>query len=231
LFIEPSDPDVAMDLDTDELGKGKPQQSTQVQRASPSPSFIKPHPDVSMELDEAEPTDAEAPQGDLVPESKSGRRSRTSSLSSVTDASDMEVDDQPGTVVQLGVEEDSDVSEDESDSENGEDNHMTQETDSSDGWKDEGTIDDRSNDNALSDQLAEVGLRRSSRNKQTPQLLTPLSAPTIVVQRTAIVRKARSLELVSFWNAAMLQKLTTKWFRRTGRRMACQSCRMFDSPR
>jgi hypothetical protein len=226
-FFKPSDPDVTMALGTDELGKGKAEQSMQVRAASPSPSFIKPthpdvamdlneqstqvraaspspsfikptRPDVAMDLDEDEPTEAESPHRDLEPELKSARRSRNSSLSSSTDASDMEVDDQPSTAVQLAAAEDSEVSEDESDSENGGDNHITEELDSSDGQKDEGTIDDHSNDDALSDRLAEVGLHRSSRNKQTPQVLTPIPVPTIVVRSKRVGRKERFCELVSF---------------------------------
>jgi hypothetical protein len=213
-----------MALGTDELGQGKAQHSMQVRAASPSPSFINPtQPDVAMDLDKEGHTEAEAPLGDLLPELKSGRRSKSSSLSSLTDASDMEVDDQPSTVARLSAPEDSDISEDESDSENGGDNHMTAEMDSSDGRKDEGTADDLSNDKALSDCLAEVGLRRSSRNKQTPQVLNPPLLPTIVVQRKPVIRKERSVELVSFWNGAMVRMLNTAWFRRTGRMMTGQS--------
>ena len=222
--------------------------------SEPSPTLLKQgDPDTTMDSseDRLEATgDGSQPNNlteeqvgdreDTAPASSCQQTSRRCSVSSLSDLSDMDIDDQPWAVGQSALESgDSDSQKEESGSENGEDDAMTGvelAAASSDAGKDgqENTIADEENassDSALADQLAEVRLRRSSRNKQRPQLLTPLPLPTIVVQRKSGVRKERFFELVSFWNAAtMLWKLTTKCFRRTGR-MTCLSCRMSDSPR
>jgi hypothetical protein len=69
---------------------------------------------------------------------------------------------------------------------------------------------DTSEDAAVAAQVAVVGLRRSARNKQSPQVVTPLPLPSVVVMRKTVVRRDRVLVLVSVLSNAIPQKLTTR---------------------
>lgn len=144
---------------------------------------------------------------DAVAELHAGGRSRKSSLSSaLTDVSQMEVDDQPRPHVQSGAEsEDSDSGEDESESENAEDDPMNGVTMES--------SDDKSmqGGSTVAAQVAGVGLRRSARTKQTPEVITavkPLPLPHMVVARKPVVRKDAIHLLVSVCNNPFVHKLT-----------------------
>ena len=127
--------------------------------------------------------------GDVMPRLNSGPTSRRSSLSSsLTDILAMEVDNPSSTGLQSGVEsEDSDVGEEE--------------------WDAGSDRDEKKNgstDLALAAQLTEVGLRRSSHNRQSPQAVAPLALSTIVVQRKPIVKKKDLIPvLVSLLNNAI----------------------------
>ena len=102
----------------------------------------------------------------------------------------MKVDNPASTGVQSDLElEDSDMGE-----EDGDEQNM------------EGTITKKNSsaDSALAAQLVEVGLRRSSRNRQSPQPVAPLALPSIVVQRKPVVRKKDMIPvLVSLLNNAI----------------------------
>jgi len=192
-FINANNPDDAKDADADKLGQAEQHQLTE-ERVT--------------RLD------------DLVPELNSGPRSRKSSRKSslsslLTDISKMDMDDQTRTGIESAVE--SDVGEDESDSESSDDDPMTGanlEAESSDAGRNEHeapvepriseTSNDDNNvsaDSALATQLAQVGLRRSTRNKQTPEALTPHPLPDVV--RKPVVKKDTVVVLVGF---SFLQK-------------------------
>lgn len=207
LFLEPSEPEDKMDCCEDGLGGGSPAKLTEEQ--------------VSC-------------LGDGVPQLTLEPRSRTSSIgSSLSSLSEMEDDNQPRAGVQSGVEsDDSEKEEDESDSENGGDDQENGEGDpenveddpengeddpmigvglepeSSDAEKD---VDE----SALAAQLAQVGLRRSTRNKPSAPVMTPLPLPTVVVMRKPVDKKDPILKkdlvakknpilvLVSVWTIAI----------------------------
>jgi hypothetical protein len=135
--------------------------------------------------------------GDVKPQLNLGPTSRRSSLSSLlTDISAMEVDDPASTGLRSGVEsEDSDLGEEEWDAgADGDEENMEATT----------ANKNSSADSALAAQLGQVGLRRSSRNRQSPQAVTPLPLPTIVAQRKPIAKKRDTiLVLVSPLNNAI----------------------------
>lgn len=207
LFLQPSDPEDAMDSCEDGLGGGSPAKLTEEQ--------------VSC-------------LGDAVPQLTLEPRSRKSSIgSSLSSLSEMDDDDQPRAVVQSAVEsDDSEMEEDESDSENGgddqengegdpenvEDDPENAEDDPMTGVRLEPESSDAENDgdgSALAAQLAQVGLRRSTRNKPSAPVVTPLPLPTVVVMRKPvgkkdpILKKNRILVLVSVCSIAIMHKLTT----------------------
>jgi hypothetical protein len=106
----------------------------------------------------------------------------------LTDILAMEVDNPASPGMQSGIEsEDSDVGEEEWDAGSDRDEKKNGSTDS-----------------ALAAQLAEVGLRRSSRHRQSPQAIAPSALSTIVVQRKPIVKKKDIIPvLVSLLNTAI----------------------------
>ena len=153
------------------------------------------------------------------PESNLAARSRKSSICSTsTDLSEMEVDAQPTTDVQsaggpvdrlvvgeLESERDegeSERHEDDSDATEDVDQEPTRSTESNQGKKNPTSVD-----SALASKLAMVELRRSSRKKQSSEVVsqsqqpsTPLPLPKIVVMTKPIVRKDRLVVLVSVGN-------------------------------
>ena len=188
--------------------------------------------------------------GDVVPELNLGPRPRKSSIvSSLTDIAEMEIDGQPtpgvesaeesGSETMAGVESHSENEEDESEAEKEEEqsDSENEEDDSMNGVVEDGdeatmeptlaeeschqkTTNHMSVDSALASQLATVGLRRSSRTKQTLQVVPavplrtvavrPLPLPTVVVVRKPVAKKNRIVVLVRCWNNAKMQKLTPR---------------------
>lgn len=136
---------------------------------------------------------------------KLGTRSRTSSfVSSSSDLTEMEVDKEAMTGVQSAVEsEDSDNNAQESDSDNDSDDPM-------DGL---GSNEDKnaSADSALAESLADVGLRRSSRNKQTQRVCEPLPLPsTRVVEPLPLPKTQKHVEPLPLPKVSMMRKPSLK---------------------
>jgi hypothetical protein len=213
--INRTEPDVTMDLHEDDDGLPGPHQLTEerVARLTEVAAELNSPRRSTKSSTTSSLTDPSEMEIDDGPTTVVQSR-KSSPSSSITDISDMVVDDKPSgvdkprTVVQSdGESEDSDSSGDDSDSDNGPDDPMSSDADNDgDDVPTAPTIADQSKGGeqpsadstlAVASQLADVGLRRSSRNKAAPPVVTPLPLPTPLPVRKPVVRKDKVVLLVS----------------------------------
>lgn len=243
-LVKPSDAEDAMDAAEDGLAGGETNPLTEeaVSRLEDmTPLFLKPG---SRRSSSSSLTTISQMAVDDKPRARVQSAVESEDSDSETDESDCE-NGEDGPVIGVGLEaESSDAGHDgdeatmeptiaDEPSDDDEDDPMNGvglEAESSDAGRDgdEGTVEpkisddpndtkNRSQDAALAAQLAEVGLRRSARNKETPPVVTRVPLPTVVVMRKALVQKDRVLVLVGFMNNAIVHKLIPRysgWFGR-----------------